>query len=57
MAAHIVGHFGWPARRNAMRTAARARAGYYSAERIMAQYVQDLGLPAPLRVVEQRSVA
>ncbi len=57
MAAQIVSHFGWQARRNTMRTAARARAGHYSAERIMTQYVKDLGLPTPVHVVEQRSVA
>jgi glycosyltransferase involved in cell wall biosynthesis len=57
MAAQIVTHFGWQARRNTMRTAARARAAHYSADRIMAQYVKDLGLPAPLHALEQRSVA
>jgi hypothetical protein len=29
-----------------MRLAARQRAGHYSADRIMAQYLGDLGLPA-----------
>jgi hypothetical protein len=57
MGAQIVTHFGWQARRNTMRTAARARAGHYSADRIMTQYVKDLGLPTSLVVVEQRSVA
>ena len=57
MAAQIVAHYGWPDTRSAMRAAALARAAHYSAERIMAQYVEDLGLPAPSTNLEQRSVA
>lgn len=57
MAAQIVAHFGWPDRRAAMRAAALARAGHYSADRIMTEYVENLGLPAKQYVLEQRSVA
>jgi glycosyltransferase involved in cell wall biosynthesis len=46
MADQIVDHFQWPGTRIAMRLAARQRAGHYSADRIMAQYLGDLGLPA-----------
>jgi glycosyltransferase involved in cell wall biosynthesis len=45
MADQIVAHFRWPDRRTTMRAAARQRASYYSAERIMGQYLEDLGLP------------
>ena len=57
MAAQIVAHYGWPDTRSAMRSAALARAAHYSADRIMTQYVQDLGLPAPSVNHEHRSVA
>ena len=57
MAEQIVAHFQWPDQRREMREAARARARHYSAHRIMTQFVQDLGLPAPACRLEQRSVA
>jgi glycosyltransferase involved in cell wall biosynthesis len=57
MAAQIVSHYDWPATVGAMRSAARARANHYNADRIMAEYVENLGLPAPQCVLEQRSVA
>lgn len=57
MASRIVSHFQWPDTRNAMRAAARQRAGQFSADRIMRQYVEDLGLPAVDCAVEHRSVA
>jgi glycosyltransferase involved in cell wall biosynthesis len=57
MAEQIVAHFQWPDQRREMREAARARARQYSAHRIMTQFVQDLGLPAPACRLEQRSVA
>lgn len=57
MASQIVSHFQWPDTRNAMRAAARQRAGLFSAERIMGQYLEDLGLPGAVCTLEHRSVA
>jgi len=57
MAGKIIGHFSWPNKRAAMRAAALARARQYSPERIMTEYVQNLGLPAPACILEHRSVA
>ena len=57
MAAQIVAHYRWPDRRAAMRDGALARAGQYQAEDIMTRFVQDLGLPAPVCMLEHRSVA
>ena len=57
MADQIMAHFQWPDRRQYMRDAARARAAHYSAHRIMTQFVQDVGLPAPACRLEHRSVA
>jgi glycosyltransferase involved in cell wall biosynthesis len=57
MALQIVAHYRWPDRRNAMRSVARQRATEYSAERIMSQYLHDLGLSTPVNFAEQRSVA
>jgi glycosyltransferase involved in cell wall biosynthesis len=57
MADKIVGHFSWPNKRAAMRTAALERARLYSPERIMTEYVQNLGLPAPACILDHRSVA
>ncbi len=57
MAAQIVAHYRWPDRRAAMREGALARAGQYQAEDIMTRFVQDLGLPAPVCMLEHRSVA
>jgi glycosyltransferase involved in cell wall biosynthesis len=57
MAGKIIGHFSWPDKRAAMRTAARERARLYSPERIMTEYVQHLGLPAPACILDHRSVA
>jgi len=57
MARQIVSHYRWPNARRSMRVAARQRAGQYSPDRIMTQYVQDLGLPAPACILEHRSVA
>ena len=57
MASQIVSHYSWPDRRATMRNAALARARHYSADRIMTQYVEDLGLPAPQCALEHRSVA
>jgi glycosyltransferase involved in cell wall biosynthesis len=57
MAAKIVAHYSWPDTRIAMSTAALARATHYSADRIMAEYLANLGLPAPQGMPEQRSAA
>jgi glycosyltransferase involved in cell wall biosynthesis len=57
MARQIVSHYRWPDTRAAMRAAALKRAGQYSADRIMTQYVENLGLPAPASLLEHRSVA
>ncbi len=57
MAGKIIGHFRWPNKRAAMRAAALARAREYSPERIMTEYVQNLGLPAPACLLDHRSVA
>jgi hypothetical protein len=57
MAAHIVAHFQQPGRIAAMRAAARARAVDYDGIAIMDEYLQNLGLPAPARPLQQRSVA
>jgi glycosyltransferase involved in cell wall biosynthesis len=57
MARQIVNHFRWPDRRAGMRAGALARARCYQAEDIMARFVQDLGLPAPVCMLEHRSVA
>ncbi|MEZ5501604.1 MAG: glycosyltransferase [Halioglobus sp.] len=57
MARHIVAHYRWPDTRKAMRNAARQRAAQYSPDRIMTRYVEDLGLPAPVCILEHRSVA
>jgi len=45
MAERIVAHFQRPDTHAAMRLAARQRAGHYSPQRIMGQYLEDLGLP------------
>jgi len=57
MAGKIIGHFNWPNKRAAMRAAALDRARQYSPERIMTEYVRNLGLPAPACILEHRSVA
>jgi glycosyltransferase involved in cell wall biosynthesis len=57
MAALIISHFRNSEARHAMRVAARLRAAYYSPDRIMTQYVEDLGLPAPVCILEHRSAA
>ena len=57
MAQQIVRHFQWPDERESMRAAARRRASDYSGDRIMTQFVQDLGLPAPACMLDHRSVA
>ncbi|HEY7775825.1 MAG TPA: glycosyltransferase, partial [Kineobactrum sp.] len=57
MAEHIIAHFQWPDRRATLRKNARARAACFQADRIMTQYIHDLGLPAPSCVLEQQSVA
>ncbi|MEZ5570937.1 MAG: glycosyltransferase [Halioglobus sp.] len=57
MARQVVAHYQWPDTRSTMRSAARQRAAQYSADRIMTQYVHNLGLPAPVCILEHRSVA
>jgi glycosyltransferase involved in cell wall biosynthesis len=57
MARQIVAHFRWPDTRKAMRSAALQRAAQYSPDRIMTEYVANLGLPAPVCILEHRSVA
>ena len=57
MAAGIVEHFLWPDQRDAMRAAALARAGDYHPDKIMTQFVSDLGLPAPSCKLSTRSAA
>ncbi len=57
MADQIASHFLWPDRRAAMRDSARQRAGQYRADDIMTRFVHDLGLPALVGGLEQRSVA
>lgn len=57
MAKLIIAHFEQGQTREAMRTAARLRASHYNPDRIMTQYVEDLGLPAPVSILEHRSAA
>jgi len=57
MAQQVVAHFRWPDERAAMRAAALERAADYQADRIMTQFVQDLGLPAPSCRLTRRSAA
>jgi glycosyltransferase involved in cell wall biosynthesis len=57
MAALIIRHFQKRENHSAMRAAARLRAAYYAPDRIMTQYVEDLGLPAPVCILEHRSAA
>jgi glycosyltransferase involved in cell wall biosynthesis len=57
MARQIVAHYQWPDRRAAMRDSALARARHYQADDIMTRFIQDLGLPAPVCMLEHRSVA
>lgn len=57
MARQIVAHYQWRDRRAAMRDSALARARQYQADDIMTRFVQDLGLPAPVCMLEHRSVA
>ncbi len=57
MADLVVAYFQRRESREAMRVAARLRAAHYSPDRIMSQYVADLGLPAPVGVLEHRSAA
>jgi len=57
MAALIIRHFQKRENHSAMRAAARLRAAYYAPDRIMTQYVGDLGLPAPVCILEHRSAA
>lgn len=57
MARQIVAHFRWPDEREAMRAAALARAAQYQPDRIMTQFVSDLGLPAPACRLRARSAA
>jgi len=57
MAMLIVSHFRKRERRQSMRVAARLRASFFSPERIMTQYVEDLGLPAPACALKHRTAA
>lgn len=57
MAEQVVDHYLWPDRRGEMREQAKARAMAYRADEIMTRFVQDLGLPAPVCLLEHRSVA
>lgn len=57
MAGQIVAHFSWPDQRAAMRAAALRRAADYEANRIMTQFVHDLGLPAPSCALARRPAA
>ncbi|MEE4146867.1 MAG: glycosyltransferase [Halieaceae bacterium] len=57
MARSIVDHYMWPDQRAAMRANAVKRAGQYRPDDIMTRFVQDLGLPAPMCMLEHRSVA
>ncbi len=57
MAQQIVEHFLWPDRRADMRQQALARVEDYRADEIMTRFIQDLGLPAPVCLLEHRSVA
>lgn len=57
MARRIVAHYQWPGQRAVMRDNAIRRAGQYQADNIMTQFAQDLGLPAPVCMLEHRSVA
>ena len=57
MAQSIVAHYRWPDERAAMRAAALERAAQYQPDRIMRQFVQDLGLPAPDCKRQRRSAA
>lgn len=57
MGERIVEHFLWPDRRADMRSHALARAADYRADDIMSRFISDLGLPAPVCLLEHRSVA
>jgi len=58
LASRIVFHFQQPKKiRRTMSGAARLRAEQYSPDRIMARYMEDLGLPVPASIQEHRSVA
>ena len=57
MARQVVAHYQWPLQHEVMSENARKRAADYQADRIMTQFIHDLGLPAPVCVLEQRSVA
>jgi glycosyltransferase involved in cell wall biosynthesis len=57
MARQIVAHCQWPGNRPLMRDHAIRRAGQYQADDIMTRFAQDLGLPAPVCMLEHRSVA
>ena len=57
MARQVVEHYLWPDRRAEMRQHALARASQYKADDIMTRFIQDLGLPAPVCLLEHRSVA
>lgn len=57
MAEQIIGHYRWPDKRSAMRDNALRRAAQYQADDIMTRFVQALGLPAPVCMLEHRSVA
>lgn len=57
MARQIVEHFQGEDRAAQMRRSAQLRATYYQADDIMAGFIHDLGLPAPVCMLEHRSVA